>query len=155
VHAALDRAFRTSRLPSADEIEAMCRAAVADEGIPGAFDDVVARVTAALGTPLADEAFAASHRYTELYLAAPVDTDGVRLVEGYADLVFTDSDGWALVDHKTDDTLDPAARTHYAEQLAAYAALLTRATGRPVTRCLLLHVPRAGAEVVDVTPADM
>jgi ATP-dependent exoDNAse (exonuclease V) beta subunit len=149
VHAALDRVFRGSGRPGSDELAAMCGAAVADEGIPAALDDVVARVTAALATPLADEAFAAEHRHTELYLAAPVTGGSVRLVEGYADLVFSHGDGWALVDYKTDATLDPQARTHYAEQLAAYAALLERATGRPVTRRLLLHVPGTGAEIVD------
>ena len=107
-------------------------------------------MTAALDTPLADQAYAAPHRYTELYLAAPVDSHGVRVVEGYADLVFDEGGGWVLVDYKTDAALDLAARTHYAEQLAAYAALLDRSTGRPVTRRLLLHVPGANANVVDV-----
>ena len=149
VHAALDRAFRTDGTPSEAEINAICLDAVADEGIPDSLDDVVARVTAALATPLAAEAYAAPRRYTELYLAAPVDAAGVRVVEGYADLVFEDGNGWALVDYKTDAALDPSAREHYAEQLAAYAALLTLATDRPVTRKVLLHVPGGHAEVVD------
>jgi ATP-dependent exoDNAse (exonuclease V) beta subunit len=150
VHAALDRVFRGLGRPSAEQLAAMCAAAVADEGIPAALDEVISRVSAALSTPLADEAFGAAHRHTELYLAAPVAGQAVRVVEGYADLVFDETGGWVLVDYKTDATLDPAARNHYAEQLAAYGVLLTRATGKPVTRRLLLHVPGTGAEIVDV-----
>ena len=37
------------------------------------------------------------------------------VVEGYADLVFAAGEGWVLVDYKTDATLAPAARIHYAD----------------------------------------
>jgi ATP-dependent exoDNAse (exonuclease V) beta subunit len=150
VHAALDRAFRGAGPPTPAAIDSACRAAVADEGIPGDLADVVARVSAALATPLAAEAFAAPQRFPELYLAAPVDHDGVRVVEGYADLVFAAGEGWVLVDYKTDATLAPAARIHYAEQLAAYAVLLERTTGRTVTRRVLLHVPGPTADVAEL-----
>ncbi len=96
------------------------------------------------------EALASPRRWSELYLAAPVDTDGVRLVEGFADLLFEGADGLVLVDYKTDETINPETRQHYAEQLAAYAELIERATGMAVTARRILHLSPDGASVFTV-----
>jgi len=104
-----------------------------------------------MASPLAAEAFAAERRWPELFLAAPKDHDDIRLTEGYADLVFETADGYVLVDHKSDATMSPEGLAHYREQLAAYAALLESATGRAVVQHLLLHVPGATAQVINVS----
>ena len=151
MHAALDTLLSAATPPAGDEIAAACHRAIADEGAPDNYDDVRRRVAAAMTSPLIAEAFAAERRWTELYLAAPQDHDGIRLTEGYADLVFEAADGYVLVDYKSDATLPPENLAHYREQLAAYAALLQLATGRSVPRCVLLHLPGATAQVIDVT----
>ena len=151
MHAALDTLFSAAAPPTDDAVSKACHRAVADEGIPGDYDDVRSRVAAAMASPLAAEAFAAERRWPELFLAAPKDHDDIRLTEGYADLVFETADGYVLVDHKSDATMSPEGLAHYREQLAAYAALLESATGRAVVQHLLLHVPGATAQVINVS----
>ncbi len=151
LHAALDWLFSAAGPPNEVEIDRASRRAVNEEGIPDKYDDVRQRVGAAMSSALAAEAFGAPRRWTELYLAAPKDGDGVRLVEGYADLVFDTGDGLVLVDHKSDATLPADSLAHYQAQLDGYADLLGLATGRPVVRQVLLHVPGDTATVVDLT----
>ena len=103
-----------------------------------------------MSTDLAAEVFAAPRRWTELHLAAPVDDGGVRLVEGYADLVLEVDGGFVIVDHKSDAAISPETRAGYDAQLAAYADLLTRATGRPVVRRVLLHLPGPEAHLIEL-----
>lgn len=93
----------------------------------------------------------AQRGWTELYLAAPQHGDGVRLVEGYADLVFDTGGGLVPVDYKSDATLPADTLSHYQAQLDGYADLLRRATERPVVRQALLHVPGDTVTVVDLT----
>lgn len=151
LHAALDRLFSAARPPGEAEVDAASRRAVDAEGIPDGYDDVRRRVGAAVNSDLGIEAFAAQRRWTELYLATPQHQDEVRLVEGYADLVFDTADGLVLVDHKSDAALPADSLAHYRAQLGGYAELLRRATGRPVARQLLLHLPGDTATVVDLT----
>jgi len=151
LHAALDLLFSAAGPPSEVEMDRASRRAVAEEGIPDSYDDVRQRVGAAMSSALAAEAFGAQRRWTELYLAAPQQGDGVRLVEGYADLVFDTGDGLVLVDHKSDATLPADSLSHYQAQLDGYADLLRRATGRPVVRQVLLHLPGDTATAVDLT----
>ena len=73
LHAALDALFSRPSPPDTAAVDEACRRAVDVEGIPDAYDDVHRRVSAALGTDLAAETFASARRWTELYLAAPVE----------------------------------------------------------------------------------
>ena len=60
---------------------------------------------------------------------------GTRLVQGVIDCCFREppSDGWVLVDYKTDADPDPeAVLERYAPQIALYARALTCITGRPI-----------------------
>ena len=148
LHAALDTLFSADAPPSQEPITTAVRDAVELEGVPAAYDDVLARVNAAMATELAAEVFATSRRWTELYLAMPVDEGGVRLVEGYADLVLEADEGFTIVDHKSDRTLGPESLASYSAQLSAYADLITGATGKPVVRKVLLHLPGGGAAAV-------
>jgi hypothetical protein len=145
VHAALDAIVRIGVGVSDDDIEGACRRAAQDEGLPAATDAVSSRVRAALACDLMAEALAAPRRWSELYLAAPVNAEGVRLVEGFADLVFEGAEGLVLVDYKTDEAISAEARQHYSEQLAAYAELIERATGMTVSARQVLHLTPDGA----------
>jgi ATP-dependent exoDNAse (exonuclease V) beta subunit len=154
VHAALDQLFRGSRLPDDDEVQAACVRAVANEGIPTQLDSVHERVVAAIGSDVAAEAFGADHRWTELYLAAPVDHEGTRVVEGYADLVYDTDAGLVLVDYKTDTELTDDSVDHYRDQLGAYARLLELASGQLVAQQLILHLPGPIARAIEMTPTN-
>ena len=74
----------------------------------------------------------------------------MRLVEGFADLVFEGPEGLVLVDYKTDESISDETRQHYAEQLASYAALIERATGTKVASRRILHLASSGASEFEV-----
>lgn len=151
VHAAFDDLLTSGVEPSDKAIAQACERAAAAEGIPSSASDVRERVAAGMESDLIKRALAAPRRWCELYLAAPVDVDGVSLVEGYADLVFIGSEpgaGLVLVDYKTDAAINDETLAHYREQLAAYSELLQRATGLPVDETHVLHLP--GTEATSV-----
>ncbi len=88
---------------------------------------------------------AAWHREWPLLHRQP---DGT-IVRGTADLVVEHADGFAVIDHKSfPGTTEQAALRAgaFAGQLAAYAAAVTAATGRPVTECFV-HLAVLGAVV--------
>ncbi len=99
-----------------------------------AATDVVA---AALAHPLmarARDAWRAGRCRRE----APVtcrEADG-SLVEGVLDLAFEEADGWTVVDFKTDTEI-AAALAAYRRQVALYASVIEKATGRRVTGVLM------------------
>ncbi|MCC6763626.1 MAG: UvrD-helicase domain-containing protein [Deltaproteobacteria bacterium] len=75
------------------------------------------------------------------------------IVRGTADLVIEHSGGFAVIDHKSfPGTAEQAAHraVAYTGQLAAYAAAVTAARGRPVTGCFV-HLPVLGA-IVPMVP---
>ena len=148
VHAALDTIVGIGAHTTEGEQEAACLRAAQDEGV--AVEGVAALVRVAIASPLMAQALAAPRRWSELYLAAPVDNEGVRLVEGFADLVFEGPGGLVLVDYKTDDSIGDETRQHYAEQLASYAALVERATSAKVASRRILHLAAGGASEFEV-----
>ena len=101
-----------------------------------------AAVTAALRHPVLERARAATAR-GECRREEPVaarDEDGT-LVEGIVDLAFRESGRWTVVDFKTDRNLAPKLAL-YRRQVALYAAMISRATGEPVTPVLMrVHPP--------------
>jgi len=77
------------------------------------------------------------------------------IVRGTADLVIEYAEGYAVIDHKSfPGSAEQAAvrAVGFTGQLAAYAAAVTAATGRPVTGCFV-HLPVLGA-VVPLTIAN-
>ncbi len=64
-----------------------------------------------------------------------VQTDG-SLLEGVLDLAFEEDDGWTVVDFKTQGELAGLA-ARYRRQVAAYASVVARVTGRPATAVLM------------------
>ena len=66
-------------------------------------------------------------------------------VQGIADLIFEEADGWTLVDFKTDRVADASQLIQrYREQLELYAQMLSKTNGIPICRKviypLLLHL---------------
>ena len=93
---------------------------------------------------------AASRRWRELYVAAPVGERG-HLVEGYIDLLFENANGeLVVVDYKTDAEVDHAPE-RYRLQAAAYAYALQATLGRPVARAVFVFCRPDGAVERDVT----
>ena len=148
VHAALDTIVGTGAGATEADRESACLRAAQDEGV--AVEGVAVLVQAAITSSLMRNALSAPRRWSELYRAAPVDSEGVRLVEGFADLVFEGPEGLILVDYKTDESMDDDTRQHYAEQLAAYEMLIERATGTRVTSRRILHLASSGASEFEV-----
>ena len=69
---------------------------------------------------------------------APISTvlpDGA-ILEGVLDLAFEDEDGWTVVDWKTQAELG-ALPASYRRQVAAYASVVARVTGRPAAAVLM------------------
>ncbi len=63
-------------------------------------------------------------------------TDGLLI--GIMDLVFTEGDGYVLVDYKTDRNVTAEIlQERYSEQLRLYAAALELLTGKPVKDCCI------------------
>jgi ATP-dependent exoDNAse (exonuclease V) beta subunit len=94
-------------------------------------------VETALGQPLLERARAAwrrgrCRRETPITAAEP---DGT-IVEGVLDLAFEEDAGWTVVDFKTQAEL-ASFLDRYRRQVAAYAAMVARATGRPAVAVLM------------------
>ena len=96
-----------------------------------------ALVAAALAHPLmarARDAWRGGRCRRETPLAV-CQADG-SLIEGVLDLAFEDAAGWTVVDFKTDAEL-AGDLARYRRQIARYAAMVARATGRPATGVLM------------------
>ncbi len=123
------------------EPDAVAEVAALQARILGATSDETAAATAlaeaALAHPLlirAREAWRRGRCRREAPLTA-VEADG-SILEGVLDLAFEEDDGWTVVDFKTAAELaGPLAR--YRRQVAAYAAVVARVTGRPAAAVLL------------------
>ena len=122
--------------------EAIAQMAAVQARMLGASDDErasAATVAAALlGHPLLDRARAAAAADRVCRREVPlVITLGDALVDGQADLLWDDGDGWMVVDFKTDVDLTGSVAV-YSHQVAVYLEALRRVTGRPARGVLLL-----------------
>ena len=89
---------------------------------------------------------AAKPHHKEVYVGTVVDE---RVVEGFIDLLIEEPDGTlVIVDYKTD--ADPSHETvlAYQRQLRVYERALTDATGRLVSRRVLLICREEGGAVL-------
>lgn len=88
------------------------------------------------------------HLHQHLQGQAPEAFD----VEGFIDLAIDSPDGWIVVDYKTDKLLpseseedyETRLKSHYHSQIAAYALLLEKATGKKVVGTYLCSIPLKG-----------
>jgi ATP-dependent helicase/nuclease subunit A len=135
VHAALATVAldaSASQIAEAVSLQARILASPAEE-----VKAATTAVSAALAHPLmgrARDAWRAGRcrRETPLAWRRP---DG-SLVEGVLDLAFQDTDGWTVVDFKTDAEI-AAERAAYRRQVQLYASIVATATGADVTPVLM------------------
>ncbi len=106
------------------------------------------RVQAFFASPLAQRMLASSCvlREYQFGVEAPIrlvrpdlqDNPQRIILQGAADCLFAEDDGWILVDYKTDYVQRPEDLwQRYQIQLALYAAAIRKCTGKPVRECFL------------------
>ncbi len=154
IHFLLETALRE---PGRD-LSAQARAALEEQGLPGSrAAEALAVVAAVRASEIWGRAAAAESLLVEvpfdiclhpgdpLLRAIPTlpgaggpgaDARVPVLVRGVIDLAFRETDGWVIVDWKTDAARTPAELAervrHYAPQVGLYAEIWTRITGEPV-----------------------
>jgi len=110
-------------------------------------------VTAGLASDVMRSATQARRSWKEVPVVTEVDGG---LLEGTIDLLFEDDDGLVIVDYKTNIPGEggvPALADHYAPQMRSYAAAMRQATGREVSRAVLLFL--RGGDDGSVIEADI
>ncbi|MFK8113515.1 MAG: UvrD-helicase domain-containing protein [Rubripirellula sp.] len=104
-----------------------------DHGRVGELVNTVDRV---LASDIWNRSLSAKQRYVELPFDLPAGfDDGPAVIRGVIDLLFEESEGWVIVDYKTDDiTPDQVseAADYYRRQLDQYAKAWEGATGMKV-----------------------
>ena len=119
------------------------------EGLSAQQDEVASLVRDALRHPEMLNALQASRRWTEISVAAPVQTSrGPVVIEGIIDLLYEDAGGQLVIlDYKSDAVRNDAdvdsKMAHYQYQGAAYAVAVATATNMPVKAVRFLFM-RAG-----------
>ena len=128
------------------EIERLAEVHASAYGISSSVGELVTLTDRALRHPVAVSALMAPRLWSEIPVAAQVETDGGPVVvEGIIDLLYADDDGeLVIVDYKSDyidssNTLSDKVDL-YRWQGAAYAAAVEIATGRSVKDVQLLFV---------------
>lgn len=149
VHRALDVLVRETD-PTPERIDDVCRQMAQEEEAMAHLETVIAMTTVALGSETITRARSAEGMWTELYLAAPVEYEGVKVVDGLADLVYRDASGIHVIDYKTDATIGDHNLPHYREQLTAYAELMRRATGQDLITASVLHLTESSASLISI-----
>ena len=120
------------------------------EGLSSQQDEVASLVRNALRHPEMLNALQAPRRWTEISVAAPVQTSrGPVVIEGIIDLLYEDAAGQLVIlDYKSDAVRNDAdvdsKMAHYQYQGAAYAVAVETATSIPVKAVRFLFM-RAGA----------
>ncbi len=113
--------------------------------------ELVATVQAVLDSDIWQRWCAASRRYSELPFDVPGTRDGLPvIIRGVIDLIFEESDGWVIVDYKSDslnvDDVDSLC-AYYRPQLQEYAHYWQTLTGHKVKEIglyltrLMIYVP--------------
>jgi ATP-dependent helicase/nuclease subunit A len=137
---ALGAAGSPSDPGAARRLRAIADAQAGAERVSDRADDVARLARAALTSPVVRTAFGSGTARRETYVSTSV---GGTVVDGYVDLCYTEPDGsLVVIDYKTDSVRNAAeARERagrYELQAATYALALSEATGRPVSRCVLV-----------------
>jgi ATP-dependent exoDNAse (exonuclease V) beta subunit len=142
VHGALQTADLATGAGLDDATAAQCLA----EGVADHQPVVAALCRSALDSPTVRAAAERVH-WQETYAATTL-RDG-RVLEGFVDLVYADDDGsLVVVDYKTDAVPAEAIETRtalYRPQMAAYVRALEDATGRTVSRAVLVFCRPEGS----------
>ncbi len=151
VHAVL----QLVELPGAGNLDALCAAQAAAEGIHDRQRLIAALARSALACPIVRMVGAGAPSWRELFVAAPL---GDTLLEGYVDLLVRTPDGLVLVDYKTDHAPDESAMhtkvVLYRAQLATYGLALGIVLGEPIVEARLVFCRPGGASEVTIPEWD-
>ena len=112
------------------------------------LDDVLADLERTLEHPLLQRARKSALHVFEMPLVLHRSINGgSEIIEGQADLVFEEPQGWVVVDFKSDREFDPELQRRYQQQVALYAEMLS-AAGAHVREAWLLYTHSGEARVV-------
>jgi ATP-dependent helicase/nuclease subunit A len=135
-------------------LDVLVEGAARDENMSDATDQIAEYVRHAAASAAVQAALASGRYWRELPVGV-VQDDGA-ILEGAIDLLYEQADGrLVIVDYKTDRILahEVAVRTEsYRAQGEAYAAAVTRVTGREVARVVFVFAALHGL-VSELTPA--
>ena len=110
--------------------------------------DVLADLERTLEHPLLQRARKSAHHVFEMPLVLHRSRNGgSEIIEGQADLVFEEPQGWVVVDFKSDREFDPELQRRYQQQVALYAEMLS-AAGAHVREAWLLYTHSGEARAV-------
>ena len=131
------------------------KAQSAAEGIPDRADEIAGLVRTALESTVVKRAVASGNFHREVFVSIPL---GGRLVEGFIDLLFEESDGLVVVDYKTDSIkaadVEKAKGAHEV-QVGLYTLAAREATGKTVHEAVLLFLrPNAEYRFLDIDALD-
>ncbi|HUC05213.1 MAG TPA: UvrD-helicase domain-containing protein, partial [Acidimicrobiales bacterium] len=133
-------------LRTGEDLEALVRAQATAEGVVHRMAEVHRLARAALDSDLVRRAVAGGRYWREVYVGAPV---GGRVLEGFVDLLFESSEGYYIVDYKTDrlagDDAADAVHARYREQGASYGLAVRASLGVEVAGCSFLVLRPDGA----------
>jgi ATP-dependent helicase/nuclease subunit A len=155
IHELLELAMRH---PDADLLP-WARTVLAESDIDrvhaGAAADTVASVT---GSDIWKRALASGRRLTEVPFHIMLDyTEPPTLIRGAIDLVFSEGNGWVLIDFKTDTVSSPgdaeALMSKYAPQLRLYGQAWEACTGEKIVEAGLYFVRSGEFRSVDCMPS--
>lgn len=151
VHSVMEKVINFGAIPDEDTLEGF----IWTEGIDdaGRLRDAI---NAILQTDLIGGALQSQQRYPELHLSLVDPNDQVKLIEGFADLVYKSPTGYVLIDYKTDSERFLKQRwEHYHEQLGKYALILEKLTGeKPTTVAIIWVNSAAGTKKEPLTKAE-
>ena len=112
------------------------------------LEDVLADLERTLEHPLLQRARKSAHHVFEMPLVLHRSSNGnSEIIEGQADLVFEEPQGWVVVDFKSDREFDPELQRSYQQQVALYAEMLS-AAGAHVREAWLLYTHSGEARAV-------
>ena len=129
------------------------------EGLSSQQDEVASLVRDALRHPEMLNALRAPRRWTEISVAAPVQTSrGPVVIEGIIDLLYEDTAGQLVIlDYKSDavgnDADVDSKMAHYQYQGAAYAVAVETATRMPVKAVRFLFMRAGAVRQIDDLPS--
>lgn len=118
--------------------------------------DRVSELVASVHSVTASEIWARSKHATKLYTEVPFESTKISngvptITRGVIDLCFEETNGWVIVDYKTDD-ITPAnlmeATNFYATQLRSYAEFWTTTTGTKVTESGIYFTKLSNYQIV-------
>ena len=150
VHAVL----QSIDLSTGDGIDYRARAQAVAEGVPDREAEIIRLARVAVNSAVVRRAVNSRRLWREVPVASPV---GNGSLHGFIDLLFEDDDGLVVVDYKTDSVPDAGlsdTMERYRLQGGAYAAVISRITGKPVKEMVFLFLqPNREVQLPDLTTA--